>query len=196
MDRLEVCSYRAVFDLERRVYRIDTVRLNPGGVPVRGLLYGAAAMALSALLARVPVIGVPLAAAPWYVSYAGIPGLLAAALCVVEIEGRSFHLAMRALLVQRVGPRYVSGWRRSRRPRSRWSPPPILLVPDGSDARLARLRYRGPGAVLVAVTHDRVERRGTAGLVTLRGRADQRPLRRGVVVDLQAGAVLDCRPLR
>lgn len=200
MDELEVRSYRAVFELERRVYRVDTVRLNPGGVPVRGLLYGAVLVASIALLARVPVIGVALAALPWYVLYVGVPGLLAAALTLVQIEGRSFHLAVRALLAQRLGARYVSGWTRARKPGSRWSAPPIVLVPDGSDGKLARLRFSGPGAILVAVTHDRIERgygpfaRGAH--VTLRARPDQRPLRRAVVVDLQAGAVLRCMPDR
>ena len=33
---MEVRSYRRVFDLERRIYRVDRLRLNPGGVPVRG----------------------------------------------------------------------------------------------------------------------------------------------------------------
>ena len=36
--RIEVRSYRTVFDLERRLYRIDRLRLNPGGVPVRGIV--------------------------------------------------------------------------------------------------------------------------------------------------------------
>ena len=34
---IEIRSYRRVFDLERRIYSIDRVRLNPGGVPVRGV---------------------------------------------------------------------------------------------------------------------------------------------------------------
>ena len=29
--RIEIRSYRAVFDLERRLYRIDGFRLNPSG---------------------------------------------------------------------------------------------------------------------------------------------------------------------
>ena len=36
---IEIRSYRAVFDLERRIYRVDRLRLNPGGVPVRGVVY-------------------------------------------------------------------------------------------------------------------------------------------------------------
>ena len=43
--RMEIRSYRAVFDLERRIYRIDRLRLNPAGVPVRGIVYFLALLA-------------------------------------------------------------------------------------------------------------------------------------------------------
>jgi hypothetical protein len=33
---MEIRSFRRVFDLERRIYRVDRLRLNPGGIPVRG----------------------------------------------------------------------------------------------------------------------------------------------------------------
>ena len=36
---MEVRSYRRVFDLERRIYSIDRMRLNPSGVPLRGVVY-------------------------------------------------------------------------------------------------------------------------------------------------------------
>ena len=36
---MEIRSYRRVFDLERRVYSVDRLRLNPSGVPVRGIVY-------------------------------------------------------------------------------------------------------------------------------------------------------------
>ncbi len=39
------------------------------------------------------------------------------------------------------------------------------MIPDGSDHRMRRLLYRGPGALLIAVAHERRLRRGP--LVTL-----------------------------
>ncbi len=42
---IEIRSYRAVFDLERRIYRVDQLRLNPGGIPVRGVVYFLAILA-------------------------------------------------------------------------------------------------------------------------------------------------------
>ena len=49
---IEIRSYRRVFDLERRVYSVDRLRLNPGGVPVRGIVYLLAILAVLFALAR------------------------------------------------------------------------------------------------------------------------------------------------
>jgi len=157
MSELEVRSYRAVFSLERRVYQIDTLRLNPGGVPLRGLAY-CATLVLAALAARAtPGISGVLAPLPWYLVDVAAPIAVGALLGVLRIEGRPFHLAAGALLRLYIGPRH--SWRLGRahlRPRV-WLPPPIVMIPDGSDARPRALRYHGPGAVLVAFAHDRVE---------------------------------------
>ncbi len=164
----EIHSYRAVFDLERRIYRIDRLRLNPGGVPLRGVIYFLALLAAALLAARVPLIGAPLAALPWYASDLLLPGVSAAALTAVRIDGRPFHLAAESLARDCLGsgasgalraPSTGAGAlaRVGLAPAAVWRPPAVLLVPDGSDARLRRLRYTGPGAVLVAVAHVRTQ---------------------------------------
>lgn len=157
-------SYRRVFDLERRIYRVDRIRLNPGGIPVRGIVYFLALLFSALLVARLPLVGLPARLLPVYVRGIVLPALLAALLAVVRIEGRPFHLAVRGMLRGVVGPSRVVGLWRGERPATRaargvWRPPPILLVPDGSDARVRRLRYRGPGALLVSVAHERRVRR-------------------------------------
>ena len=60
----EIRSYRSVFDLERRIYRIDRVRLNPGGIPVRGVLYFLAILLAVAGASRVPLLGEAVRALP------------------------------------------------------------------------------------------------------------------------------------
>ena len=55
---MEIRSYRRVFDLERRIYRIDRMRLNPGGVPVRGIVYFLVLLCGALMAARLPLIGV------------------------------------------------------------------------------------------------------------------------------------------
>jgi len=157
---MEIRSYRRVFDLERRIYQIDRLRLNPCGIPVRGVLYFLALVAGSATAGRAPGLAALVAPAPWYLRDVALPALVAAALTLIRIEGRPFHLAASALLRHRLGAPRSAGLSCGRPrppalPGGRWHPPPILTLPDGSDARVRKLRYTGPGAVVVAVPHRR-----------------------------------------
>jgi hypothetical protein len=196
-----VRSYRRVFDIERRIYRIDRVRLNPGGVPVRGVVYFLAIVLAVLIVGRLPVLGTFAGLVPWYLRVLALPGLSAALLSVIRIEGRPFHLGGYALWRYWLGPRWFEGTRPVAGPAGRWHPREILLLPDGSDARMRRLRYTGPGAVLVTLEHERemrAEERGTAGIgrggrraaVTLRAAAGARALDRGQVIALAEGVRL------
>jgi hypothetical protein len=156
---LEIRSYRAVFDLERRIYRVDRLRLNPGGVPVRGVVYCLAILACLALAGTLPLVGTAVWALPWYVRDLLLPAGSAALLTMIRVEGRPFHLAAAALLRHLLGPRQLArllpaggslGVSRSRlgaAPGRVWRPEELLMLPDGSDPRPRRLRYGGPGAV-------------------------------------------------
>jgi hypothetical protein len=162
---IEVRSYRRVFALERRIYRIDRLRLNPGGIPVRGVVYFLVILAIALILGSLPLIAIVARSLPWYVRYLALPGMSAAALAVIRVEGRPFHLAAHALVRYRSGPRKLAGLRAGRPPSGllpgeRWRPGPMTMLPDGSDGKLRRLSYRGPGALLVAVAHERETRRG------------------------------------
>jgi hypothetical protein len=192
-------SYRRVFDLERRIYRIDRLRLNPGGVPVRGIVYFIALLLLALALERMVPISLLARVVPWYVRDLALPGLFSAVLAVVRIEGRPFHLAARAVLGSGLGPRRIVGLSRGCRPapaREVWRPQPLLMVPDGSDHRMRRLAYRGPGAMLVAVAHERRLRGGPLARLGLRPQLALRELHgverpaRGEVVVLDRNARL------
>jgi hypothetical protein len=195
---MQLASYRSVFDLERRIYRIDTVRLNPGGVPLRGVVYGAALICCSVVAGALAPLSWLLAPLPWYLRCIGIPVALAALLTVVRVEGRPFHLAAQAILAHRLGGRRLTALRRSTRIGARWQPAPVVFLPDGSDARMRPLRYRGPGAVLVCCEHSRVEWARTRFArrvdVTVEGAAWPRPLAHGRAIELAPGAVLQVRP--
>jgi hypothetical protein len=155
---MEIRSFRRVFDLERRIYRIDRLRLNPTGVPVRGIVYFLALLAATIVVSRAPLLAVIASGVPWYARDVVAPGLLASLLAVVRIDGRSFHLAARAMLRFRAGS---GGWTQpcaaGRPARQRvgcvWQPPALTMLPDGSDPTLRRFRYRGPGAVRVSGPH-------------------------------------------
>jgi hypothetical protein len=198
---IEIRSYRRVFDLERRIYSIDQLRLNPGGVPVRGVIYFATLLVSGLTISRLPVIGVACRLLPWYVRYAFLPGALAMLLSVIRLEGRTFHLAALALARYRLAPRQLVCLRSCPKVGERWFPDEVVLLPDGSDARLRKLRYTGPGAVLVLVEHDcrgSVARPGlTAAIsrshVVLSGAPRPRRLARGKVVALSPGVSLTVR---
>jgi hypothetical protein len=195
---MEIRSYRAVFDLERRIYRVDRLRLNPAGVPVRGILYFLALEAAILLCASVPPLRAVTDALPWYLLYVALPGASAALLTVIGIDGRPAHLAAQALLRHRISPRQSVGLRARRagwgaEPGACWRPREILMLPDGTDARLCRLRYTGPGAVLVSVAHERVESPALPGRhsrLTVRELADRPRPARGQVIALAARARL------
>ncbi|HYM56144.1 MAG TPA: hypothetical protein VES97_12340 [Solirubrobacteraceae bacterium] len=198
---MEIRSYRRVFDLERRIYRVDRLRLNPGGLPVRGIVYFLAILSASLIAGGLPLLGALVRALPWYLRDLALPGASAAVLSVIRVEGRPFHLAALALVRYRTGPRRLAGLRPCEAAGARWRADDIVILPDGSDGRMRRLRYTGPGAVLVAVEHERagrltergatgVARRGSRRVLTVRELPQARPLSAGLVISLGRGARL------
>lgn len=191
--RIEVRSYRTVFDLERRLYRIDRLRLNPGGVPVRGIVYGLVLTIVVAVVTALPLLGWPLRALPWPARQLLLPAVLAGALTVVRVDGRPCHVALHSLIELAVGPRRVDAWGRVRRSAERWRPPALVVIPDGSESGLRRACFRGPGAVVVGVAHELRRRRGRR--VTLSATPHRgNPVRKVVV--LADKSRLDIRPGR
>lgn len=201
---IEVRSYRRVFDLERRIYSVDRVRLNPGGVPVRGVLYFVALVVAGLVAASLPLLGAVSRVLPWFVRDLALPGAGAAVLSAIRIEGRVFHLAARSLVRHWAGPRRLAGVRRCESAGQTWYPEAVLLLPDGSDHRMRGLRYTGPGAVLVSIEHERhgrarelgsqgMARGGLRPVLSLREKSGARSLARGQVISLTTGARLRVR---
>lgn len=172
---MEIRSYRRVFDLERRVYSVDSLRLNPGGVPVRGILYFAAILCMVLVVSRLPLLGRLVEVLPWYMRDLLLPGASATLVGMIRVEGRTFHLAAFALGRCWLGPRLLCGLCPCAPAGQRWYPQDILILPDGSDSRMRRMRYEGPGAVLIAVEHERngsTMEEGSAGFVRGGRKAD------------------------
>jgi hypothetical protein len=196
----EIRSYRCVFDLERRLYRIDRLRLNPTGVPVRGIVYFLALLGAALLLGALPLIGLLVRMLPWCLRDVGGPGACAALLTLIRVEGRPFHLAVLALARYGAGPRELAGLRPLRGVDRRWRLDELIVLADGSDPRLRRMRYSGPGTVLVSAAHIRSSwRRGLAPALTRRPDmrlaalpAKPRPTK-GQVIELADGARLEVR---
>ncbi len=198
---IEVRSYRRVFDLERRIYSVDQLRLNPGGVPVRGVVYFLAILFVGLVAANLPLLGALAGGLPWYLRDIALPGAGATVLSAIRLEGRTFHLAAHALARHWIGPRRLAGVRRCAPAGARWCPQEMLLLPDGSDSHLRRLRYTGPGAVLVSIEHERrgratehgssaTARPGPWPALVISQPAGARSLERGQVIALGSGARL------
>jgi hypothetical protein len=188
--RIEIRSYRAVFDLERRLYRIDRYRLNPSGVPVRGVVYVLAAVLAVLVGQRVPLLGSALAALPWQARYVALPCLWGVLLTIVRIDGRPGHAALAGVLRYALAPRFTSAFAPCPRPGGRWTPPRLASLVDGSGGGRVRLRFRGPGAVRVAAAH-RVEQRGSRLRLTVAGGPAGDVPTRAIVV--RQGATLHVR---
>jgi hypothetical protein len=162
---VEIRSYRRVFDLERRIYRVDRLRLNPTGVPVRGIVYFLVLLGGMLTISRAPLIALLARNVSWYARDILLPGLAATLLAVIRIDGRSFHLAARSLLHFRLHASQLvqlraSGMGSDSPVGSRWAPPALVMIPDGSESSLRRFRFIGPGAVRVNARHRREDRNG------------------------------------
>jgi hypothetical protein len=189
--QLEIRSFRAVFALERRIYRIDTLRLNPGGVPLRGIAYAVALVLLALVAGTVPPTSFADAVLPWYVRDLAAPLCVAILLAAVRLDGRPFHIAAGSISGFVLGPRRLHCLAAAPRD-MRWGPPDILLVPDGSEASLRFMRFRGPGAVLVQIAHVRT-RPSAFARADLALKPSKGLPRSSTVVELRAGAVLEVR---
>jgi hypothetical protein len=199
---IEIRSYRRVFDLERRIYSIDRYRLNPTGIPVRGVLYFLAAVALSLALSAMPLVGALARAVPWFLRDLVLPASSAALLSLIRVDGRTCHLAALGLLGMVMAPRRISALTGGSGVGARWCPPELTMLPDGAEGRLRRLSYRGPGAVLVQVRHTRmgVSERGRVGFgrgrstVRIADAPDGGRVSRGQVIVLEPGGRLLVTP--
>src|SRR5918999_2207432 len=144
-DRLVIRSYRRVFEVDRRIYRVDRWALPvPGGVPLRGLAYFAATVLLVVLLSPLPGIGDLLSVLTAPLRYVVLPLAVAVLGSQAAPDGRAAH-------------RFAADWLRLRlRARRRSAGRSVVLegeqVPwhgvlavrwDGLAARLLRGRVRG-----------------------------------------------------
>ena len=146
---IEIRSFRRVFDLERRIYRVDHLRLNPSGVPVRGVVYVAFVMVACLLLARLPLMGAPLRLLPWWLVDVGMPSALGSLAAMLHIDGRPFHHFALSVALLAARPRQQVALLPRRGLDGRWLAGSLLMLPDGSPPSHGRVRYRGPGVVRV-----------------------------------------------
>src|SRR5215218_9238566 len=91
-DRVIIRSYRRVFEVDRRIYRVDRWALPvPGGVPLRAVGYLAATVLAVVILDGLPVIGEGLAMLSPPLRYVMLPFAIAVLGTQAAPDGRTAH---------------------------------------------------------------------------------------------------------
>jgi hypothetical protein len=189
-DRLTIRSFRVVFDLERRLHKIDRWRIPvPYGVPLRGIAYGVCALLAIAIASRLPLAGVPLRAIPPPLRLVVLPAGVAYLITRLRVDGRPAHRAVAAMARSLAEPRRVSGFRATEADGTETSLGEVALVPDERSASYRRARIEGPGMVLLRFP-ARTRARGKTLTVE---QTSRRPMVRGTQVTLRPGQRLELR---
>ena len=148
--RLPIHSFRVVFELERRIHKIDRWRLPvPYGIPLRGLGYWAVALVATIVLARLPLVGSAIDVLPAPVRFVVLPVGVAYLLARVEVDGRPAHRAIAAWARLRVSPSRIAAARRVSAHGRVIRLGELTIVPDERTARYRSALIVGPADVLL-----------------------------------------------
>src|SRR5436309_7851531 len=91
-DRLVIRSYRRVFEVDRRIYRVDRWALPvPGGVPLRAVGYFAAALLAVMVAGALPATGELVGALSAPIRYVVLPLAVAVLATQAAPDGRAAH---------------------------------------------------------------------------------------------------------
>lgn len=147
---IEIRSFRVVFELDRRLHRIDRWRLPlPYGLPLRSLGYALAAFLAVVAAAQLPALGDLIAGLPVPVRFVLIPCAIAYGLTGIRVDGRSAHEAGLALVAFALEPPVLTRWQRGAEPGAVVRFADVTFAPDGTGSRLPRGAVKGPATAIV-----------------------------------------------
>lgn len=110
-EALQIRSFRVVFDLERRIHRIDRFRVPlPYGLPLRSLGYAVAALLGVLVVESLPIVGQLLVWLPTPMRLVLLPVAISYALTRVRVDGRSAHAAGRAWMRHAMSARRLAAF--------------------------------------------------------------------------------------
>ena len=198
---IDIRSYRSVFELERRIYRVDRAAVESERRTAAGAVYALTLLLAALVAAALPLAGTLARVLPWYVRDLALPVGGAALLTVIRVDGRPFHLAAWALAGYVLGPSRIRGSDPAApMPAAQWRPQEMVVLADGSETKLRQMLCTGPAQVRVAVAHERTEWRD--GLmarlirregVAVRELSGRRPPRLTQTISLRPGVRLRVR---
>jgi TcpE family len=189
-ERLVIRSYRRVFEVDRRIYRVDRWALPvPGGVPLRGLGYFIVTILFVVVGGRLPGLGALLGVLSAPLRYVVLPLAVAVLGTQAAPDGRSAHrfawdwLRLRVRAGRRCGGRVVPlegepvTWDGA-----------LATCWDEHGTMLRRARVRGPARVTFSAS---VRFEGAGSRLVARSTAVSEA---GQVVVVGGGEVLEVRP--
>jgi hypothetical protein len=177
-------SFRLVFDLERRLFKLERWRLPfPYGLPLKGIAYAIGALCALLLLESAPIAGDALALLPAPVRFVLLPVGIAYLLAQVQVDGRSAHVTAAAWARQRLTGQRVAAFRAASTPGTVVLFSPITFVPDERATRYRPARISGPARILLR--YPAIARQTRARL-TIR-QSSRRPMWRGKELALKDG---------
>lgn len=145
---LEIRSFGVVFDLERRIHKVDRFRIPlPYGLPLRSIAYAVGTLATILLLARVPGSAQLLGVLPAPARLVLVPCAASWVLTQTRIDGRPAHSALTTIARFLVSPRRVAAARAA--PLGAVRLADLTIVADERSARYRRARIHGPAVVLL-----------------------------------------------
>ena len=181
-DAFVIRSFRSVFELERRIHKIDRYRIPlPYGLPLRSLGFGVACLLAVLALGAAPIIGPALDRLPPPVRLVLLPVFAAYALGRIRIDGRPLHTAVGSLARYACGPRRVVGLRAAPVTSARLGD--VVMAPDERAWRYRAGRVDGPAELLLRYPAQ-ARQRGGRLIVRQTGAA---PLWRGKRILVRAG---------
>jgi hypothetical protein len=163
---ITIRSFRVVFDLERRIHKVDRWRLPvPYGVPVRGIAYFALCLAAVVVVGSLPILGGVIRLLSPPLRFVIAPVGIACLLAWVRVDGRPGHAAVASWTRFRLAPRRLSCFRPAPAVGGVERLGEVLFAPDERSARYRPAVIEGPADVLLCYPpHGWLAGRGGATL--------------------------------
>lgn len=144
-------SYRRVFRINRRLYRIERWTIPvPGGIPLIGIGYFAAALIVVLICGQLPLAGSVVGLLPPPLRYVILPAALATLLVSIEPDGRAPHRYVIARLRLTLRPRTTRAAGSVARPRVTTLRTRLMLQADAHGGQLERALIHGPCEIAFA----------------------------------------------
>jgi hypothetical protein len=159
---LTIRSFRLVFELERRIHKVDRWQIPvPYGIPLRGLAYWAVVLVTTIVLGRIPLMGELIGTLPTPLRFVILPVGVAYVVTRVQMDGRAAHTTLAAWARLALSPSRVAAFSRVPCVGAVVRLGDATFVPDERSTRFRGAVIEGPATVLLRYpAYGWIRRRG------------------------------------